>query len=157
MKKVISILLLTLMLFCVIPALAEGVAAVTDVPTDFFSWATIGTFAGAVAMTVFITQALKMPADKAFGGHVPTRLIVYIIALALLLMSQAFLNGGLTFETICLTVINAFLVMLAAMSTYTMLIEQTEIRKMANSVFIVNGKNEEQETDPPSEEAVTTE
>lgn len=150
MKKILNILLLSLILTLIaMPAMAEAIGGVPSEPTDFFTWATIGTFAGAVAMTVFIVQAVKMPADKVFG-HVPTRLIVYVIALALLLMSQAFLNGGLNFENVCLAVINAFLVMLAAMSTYTLLIEQTEARKQYRTA---NEKTKEQETDPPNDAA----
>ena len=72
-------------------------------------------------------------------------------------MSQAFLNGGLTFENVCLAVINAFLVMLSAMSTYTLLIEQKEARKFADNLIVVSGKTEDQETDPPSDPAVTEE
>jgi hypothetical protein len=125
MKKILIAMLLALMLACsILPAMAEG-----EGPTDFFTWASLGTFAGAVAATVFIVQACKMPADKVFG-HVPTRLIVYFIALALLLMAQGFLNGGLTFDTVCLAVVNAFLVALAAMQTYSLLIEQAEHKKL---------------------------
>lgn len=152
-KLILCICLLLLSLLMTVPVLAEGISAAPE-PTDFFTWATIGTFAGAVAMTVFIVQAVKMPIDKVFH-HVPTRLVVYVIALALLLLSQAFLNGGLTFESVCLAVINAFLVMLSAMSTYTLLIEQTEARKAAKA--FANEKTEDQETDPPSAQAVAEE
>lgn len=156
MKKfVFCLCLLLLAALMLAPAFAEGLSP-TPEPTDFFTWATIGTFAGAVAMTVFIVQAVKMPLDKVFH-HVPTRLVVYCIALALLLMSQAFLNGGLTFENVCLAVINAFLVMLSAMSTYTLLIEQKEARKFADKLIVASGKTEDQETDPPSDPAVTEE
>ena len=145
MKKILIALLLALMLACsILPAMAEG-----EGPTDFFTWASLGTFAGAVAATVFIVQAAKLPADKAFG-HIPTRLIVYLIALALLLMSQGFINGGLTFETVCLAVVNAFLVSLSAMSAYSIFIEQTEARKQAMK-NMSNEKTEEQETEPPSD------
>ena len=156
MKKLFVILLLALALMLTVGvAVAEGVAAYPAAPTDFFTWATIGTFAGAVAMTVFIVQAVKMPLDKVLG-HVPTRLIVYLIALALLLMSQGFINGGLNVETIALSVVNGFLVMLAAMSTYTMLIEQTEARKQAKLANEhMNEKKVDQETEPPDVAAVS--
>ncbi|MEG2621394.1 MAG: hypothetical protein RSC06_00715 [Clostridia bacterium] len=126
MKKVLSVLFLSLLLcLFALPALAEA----TGVPTDFFNWEIIGTFAGAVALTVFIVQAVKLPLDKVFG-HVPTRAVVYAISLAVMVMAQWFTNGKMTVETVCMCVVNAFLVMLSAMAAYTELIQGTEDRKL---------------------------
>ena len=149
MRKVITMLFLSLILvLSAAAAYAEGITA--EMPTDFFSWAAIGTFAGAVAMTVFIVQALKLPLDKAFG-RIPTRLVVYIIALTLLIASQCFVGGGLTFEGVCQSIMNAFLVMLSAMSTYTMLIEQPERRKAEAATV----EKETTESHPPEADAIT--
>ena len=58
-KLILCICLLLLALLMTVPVFAEGIGAASE-PTDFFTWATIGTFAGAVAMTVFIVQAVKI-------------------------------------------------------------------------------------------------
>lgn len=126
--KQFALLLCLMLVFSACIATTACAEGLYDMPVDFFSWGAIGTFAGAVAMTVFIVQAIKLPLDKAFG-HVPTRFVVYVIALALLIMSQVFVGDGLTFEIVCQSVMNAFLVMLSAMSTYSMLIEKPEKKK----------------------------
>lgn len=141
MKKIFflffSLLMIgTMLMPCV--ALAEGVPGM---PTDFLTWEVIGTFAGAVTLTVFIVQAVKLPLDKVFG-HVPTRYVVYLIALAVMLLAQWFLNGKMTAETVCMCVVNAFLVQLAAMAAYTELIERAEDAKLEYWAGKMDGESE---------------
>jgi hypothetical protein len=75
----------------------------------------LGTFAGVTAVTTLIVQFLKLQADRIW--KIPTRYIVYLIALILLLVVQAF-QGSLTFEKIFLNILNAILVSMASMGTY---------------------------------------
>lgn len=161
MKKIVflfcSLLMIGVMLMpCM--ALAEGVIYM---PTDFLTWEDIGTFAGAVTLTVFIVQAVKLPIDKAFG-HIPTRYIVYLIALAVMLLAQWFINSKMTVETVCMCAVNAFLVQLAAMATYTELIERAEDAKLEywagnvadeNAGDIENDKSDTaiEEKEPPTQ------
>ena len=129
MKKIVFLLCFLLMICAMLMpcmAVAEGVL---NMPTNFLTWEEIGTFAGAITLTVFIVQAVKLPIDKVFG-HIPTRYIVYLIALAVMLLAQWFLNSKMTVETVCMCVVNAFLVQLAAMATYTELIERAEEAKL---------------------------
>ena len=109
---------------------------------------------------MFIVQALKLPIDKAFG-HIPTRYIVYLIALAVMLLAQWFLNSKMTVETVCMCVVNAFLVQLAAMATYTELIERAEDAKLeywAGNVADENAgdiENDKSDTDIEEKEPPT--
>lgn len=93
----------------------------------FFSWDMVGTFAGAVALVVFLVQFLKLPLDKV--KHVPTRFIVYGISVIVMMLAQFFTPEGITLEGIALILINAALVALAAMGTYEQLINQPETTK----------------------------
>ena len=78
MKKFLWVLLVCLVMPASFPALAEAETALSG--GAFFDWETLGTFAGAVAVTVFIVQLLKLPLDKVW--KVPTRAVCYMIALA---------------------------------------------------------------------------
>ena len=106
------------------PVLTEPGEEVTPVgaPTETkeeqapFTWAYLATIAGATAATLLIVQFLKLPLDKVCG-HIPTRMVAYIIALVLMLVATAF-TTGLTAENALLAAVNAFVVALAAMGTY---------------------------------------
>ena len=110
MKKLFACLMLLLVLLLPIVALAEG-----ELPTEPFTWAQLATIAGATAATLLIVQLLKLPIDKVW--KLPTRIVVYVIALIILLLAQAF-TSGLTVNTALLTAINAVIVALAAMGAY---------------------------------------
>lgn len=120
MKKIICFLFALLLLFALpIAALAEEAppAELPDAGTaEPFTWAYLATIAGATAATLLIVQFLKLPLDKAFG-HIPTRMVAYLIALVLMLVATAF-TTGLTAENALLAAVNAFVVALAAMGTY---------------------------------------
>lgn len=113
MKKLFFVLLVAMfaVMLCS-TALAEG-----ELPTDPFTWQYIATIAGATAATLLIVQLLKLPLDKIW--RIPTRIWVYIIALALMLAATTF-TSGLDLQTALLTAVNAVIVALAAMGAYEM-------------------------------------
>ena len=114
-------------------SLAEG--AVLPNGGAFFDWSALGTFAGAVAATVFIVQLLKLPMDKVW--KIPTRLVCYVIALAVMVTAMLFTQGW-SWEQFALCIFNAALVALSAMSTYEVTISKVEGRKLDDTVFSEN-------------------
>ena len=110
MKKLFLCLLLVSVLLMPIVALAEG-----ELPTDPFSWEQLATIAGATLATLLIVELLKLPFDKVW--KIPTRIIVYVIALIVLILATYF-TQGLTPNTALLTAINAIIVALSAMGAY---------------------------------------
>lgn len=114
MKKLFIALLVALfaVMLCSSVALAEG-----ELPVEPFTWQYIATIAGATAATLLIVQLLKLPLDKIW--KIPTRVWVYIIALALMLAATTF-TSGLDLQTGLLTAVNAVIVALAAMGAYEM-------------------------------------
>lgn len=119
MKKLLwcLVLLSALLLSCSV-ALAEG-----ELPTEPFSWEQLATIAGATVATVLIVQLLKLPLDKVW--KVPTRIVVYLIALVILLLATQF-TTGLTPQNGLLTAVNAVIVALAAMGAYEVAIRKLE-------------------------------
>lgn len=132
MKKVILFLLLAFVLVLTLAfpvcALAEGAASdpgtevvATDAPVADeqpatpYTWAYLASLAGATAATLLIVQFLKVPLDKVW--RIPTRVFVYFVALAILLIATAFTNG-ITIENAPLAAVNAFLVALTAYGSY---------------------------------------
>ena len=111
MRKFFAIILLVLMLLPV-AALAEG-----ELPTEPFTWAQLATIAGATAAVLLIVQLLKLPLDKVW--KIPTRIVVYVISLIILLLATLF-TDGITVQTGLLTAVNAVIVALAAMGAYEM-------------------------------------
>ncbi len=128
MKKFLFGLLLMLGLLIMLPLAALAVE--TQLPTDLLSWGDLGILGVAAGLTVYIVQLLKLPVDKVFG-HVPTRIVVYTVALSILITAQIFVPGlgGLTWDSGILCAFNAVLVALAAMATYTKLIKEAEGKK----------------------------
>lgn len=109
MKK-LFVFTLILMMLLPVAALAEG-----GLPTEPFTWAQLATIAGATAAVLLIVQLLKLPLDKVW--KIPTRIVVYIISLILLLLANLF-TDGITLQGGILTAINAVIVALAAMGAY---------------------------------------
>ena len=123
MKKInLFILAMTAMLTIALPACAEA-----SQPDAFFDWSYLATYSGAVAAVVFIVQFLKLPIDKL--GHVPTRVLVYVVSLAVLLLAQLFTGNAFTPEVIALAVLNAVIVAFAAMGVYERAIALPEAEK----------------------------
>jgi uncharacterized membrane protein required for colicin V production len=75
---------------------------------EFFTWAMLGTYAGAVLATTLITQLVKE-----WLKAIPTRIVSYVIALGVLLAAAAF-NNALTLADGALCLFNAVIVSLAA-------------------------------------------
>lgn len=137
MKKLFLCLLLFSVLLMPIVALAEGeLPAVVptienELPVDPFSWAQLATIAGATLATLLIVELLKLPLDKVW--KIPTRIVVYIIALIVLMLATYF-TSGLTANTALLTAINAVIVALSAMGAYEITFHKLE-EKRTNAIM----------------------
>lgn len=81
---------------------------------EFFTWATLLTYAGATLATSLVTQLLK---GVGFIEKLPTRIFSYIVAAILLIAATAF-TGGLTPEAGVLCLVNAVVVSLASNGAY---------------------------------------
>ena len=121
MKKLLLclVLLCALIMTCSV-ALAEG-----ELPTEPFTWEQLATIAGATLATVLIVQLLKLPLDKVW--KIPTRIVVYFIALIILLCATLFTSGW-TIQNGILTAVNAVIVALAAMGAYEMTFKKLEFK-----------------------------
>ena len=131
---VVAALLILATVILPVAAMAEGVtpevqenpiqpAPASEAPQSPFTWAYLATIAGATAATLLIVQLLKLPLDKVW--KIPTRIWVYIIALALMIAAAGF-TTGLDLQTALLTAINAVIVALAAMGAYEMTFGRSE-------------------------------
>jgi len=99
-----------LMLLLPANALAEEAGGI-----QAHSWESLGTMAGATAATLMIVQLIKAPLDRIW--KIPTRLVVYLVALAILLAAQAF-TQGLDAQGLALAAVNAAMVALSAYGSY---------------------------------------
>lgn len=128
MKKIIMYLLICVAILCmtaaayaleVIDEAADAAQLLeTDgtLPTEPFTWAALGTIAGCTAFALLFVQLIKAPLDKIW--HIPTRLVVYVVCLILMLLSAYFGAPGLTLESALLAAVNAVIPTLAAMGAY---------------------------------------
>lgn len=117
MKKLFTPLMLTLFLvLAAVPvmALAEGETAAAT-PTEPLTWPYLATIAGAATFTLLVVQLFKVPLDKVW--KIPTRVFVYIVCLATMLLATAF-TTGLTIENAALAALNAVLATFTAMGEY---------------------------------------
>lgn len=117
MKKLFTLLMLTLFLvLAAVPvmALAEGETTAAT-PTEPLTWAYLATIAGAATFTLLVVQLFKVPLDKVW--KIPTRVFVYIVCLATMLLATAF-TTGLTVENAALAALNAVLATFTAMGEY---------------------------------------
>ena len=122
MKKLLfCFLLLTALLLACSVAFAEG-----ELPTQPFDWDQLATIAGATVAVLLIVQLLKLPIDKIW--KIPTRIVVYVIALIILLLATWF-TVGLTVQTGLLTAVNAVIVALAAMGAYELTFRKVDENK----------------------------
>lgn len=110
MKKMMIVFLMMILLAVPAMAMAEG-----ELPTDPFTWEQLATIAGATLATLLIVQLLKLPLDKVW--KIPTRIVVYVIALAIMTVATHF-TAGLTWSNFGLGALNAVIVALAAMGGY---------------------------------------
>lgn len=130
MKKTLWIVLAVMtMILLPVVAIAEG-----ELPVDPFTWEQLATIAGATMATLLIVQLLKLPIDKVW--KIPTRIIVYFIALIVMLVATYF-TTGLDWSKAGLAVLNAVIVALAAMGTY-----EISFRKLENMAKDKEAKQE---------------
>ena len=112
MKKLFTPLMLTLFLvLAAVPVMALAAAT----PTEPLTWAYLATIAGAATFTLLVVQLFKVPLDKVW--KIPTRVFVYIVCLATMLLATAF-TTGLTIENAALAALNAVLATFTAMGEY---------------------------------------
>lgn len=84
---------------------------------EFFEWTTLGTYAGAMLAVGILTQVTKeIPGIR----DLPTQLWSYLLALATLLLTEAF-TVGLTAQGAVLTLFNAAVVSLSANGGYSVI------------------------------------
>ncbi len=77
---------------------------------EFTTWSVLGTYAGALAMVMILTQLTK---NIAFIEKWPTQIWSYAVALITLLLAHAF-TDGLSLQATALCVFNAAIVALGA-------------------------------------------
>lgn len=135
-RRLVFLLVSLLMVLCFLPATALAEDASPLNGTAFFDWATLGTFAGAVAAVVFITQLLKLPLDKVW--RIPTQMVVYALSLAVLLIGQL-AQGGFAWDQLALCVLNAAVVALMAMKSYEIAIGRVEESKLIKQMTSLEG------------------
>lgn len=121
MKKLFLCLIILIALLIPVAAMAEG-----ELPTDPFTWEQLATIAGATVATLLIVQLLKLPIDKVW--KIPTRIVVYVIAMIILLLATGF-TTGLTVQNGILTALNAVIVALAAMGSYELTFRRVDENK----------------------------
>lgn len=78
--------------------------------TEFINWTTLGTYGGALAMVMVLTQFTK---DLRFTKKIPTQIWSYILSVIVLLCAIAF-TDGLTVNTAVQTLFNGVVVSMAA-------------------------------------------
>lgn len=115
MKKFMMLLTMMLMIACPILGIAEATAVDAGVPTEPVTWEYLVTIAGASLMTLLIVQYIKAPLDKIW--KVPTALVAYLIALAILVAGHA-MTSGMSANTFLLCLLNAFIAATSAMGMY---------------------------------------
>lgn len=132
MRKINLLILFAMTLLVIaVPACAETAEPGAGA---FFDWSYLATYSGAVAAVVFIVQFLKLPIDRI--GHVPTRVLVYFVSLAVLLLAQLFTAQTFTVEVVALAALNAVLVAFAAMGVYERAIALPEAEKNGELVEV---------------------
>lgn len=129
MKKLLVCILLFVLIFPV-AAIAEEVAlevvasvAESELPTNPFSWEQLATISGAALATMLIVQLCKLPLDKIW--KIPTRIIVFLIAAAVMLLATYF-TKGLSWDTALLTVLNSVIASLTAIGGYELTFAKIE-------------------------------
>ena len=102
---------------------AQGAGAIEQIaesggglPTEPFTWAALGTIAGCTAFALLFVQVIKAPLDKVW--KIPTRALVYVVCLVLMLLSAVFSGDVFTWNTALLAAVNAVIPTLAAMGAY---------------------------------------
>lgn len=126
MKKLYYCLMLILAMLLPVMALAEG-----ELPTDPFAWKDLVTIPGCTLATLLFVQWLKLPLDRIW--KIPTRIVVYFIALILSILATYF-TDGLTASSILLIMVNTVIIALAAMGAYEMSFRASDDRKKEQEI-----------------------
>jgi len=85
--------------------------------SEFINWATLGTYGGALAMVMMLTQFTK---EFAFTKRIPTQLWSYILSIFVLIAATVF-TEGLSVNGVMQAVFNAVVVSIAANGGYGIL------------------------------------
>lgn len=83
--------------------------------TEFINWTTLGTYGGALAMVMVLTQFTK---NLSFAKKIPTQIWSYILAFVVMTCAYAF-TSGITLNGVFQTIFNAVIVSIAANGGYT--------------------------------------
>ncbi len=126
MKKIILTLLIAIIIIFAMSmaVFAAETSGPPEIMNEFLTWEFLGTMAGVVMATTLITQFLKMPLDKVW--KIPTRFIVFLIAL-ILLFAVDLVTGTFRPDRSILLVLNAVVVSMASLGTY-----ETTFKKLEN-------------------------
>lgn len=84
--------------------------------SEFIQWETLGTYGGALAMVLLLTQFTK---GLGFLKKVPTQLLSYILALIVLLTATIFTAAYITPAIIVQSFFNAVIVSMASNGAHT--------------------------------------
>lgn len=120
MKKVfVAMITFTILFSLLLPcgAVAQDVISPVEsaIPTEPFTWEYLASIAGATVFTLLVAQFLKFPLDRVW--KIPTRVLVYVIALAVMIVATGF-TTGISVQTSLLSAVNAFIVALSAYGAY---------------------------------------
>ena len=122
MKKILTMITLILLTFALLISICGAFAETTPAEAfpdttsgEPFTWAYLASIAGTAAFALLFVQFFKVPLDKVW--KIPTRVFVYIICLATMLIATAF-TSGLTVQTAILSAVNAMVAALSAMGAY---------------------------------------
>lgn len=110
----IGLVLMAFSMFFPLLALAESTGTT---PSQPFDWAQMATIPGAITVTLFIVQALKLPLDRVFG-KVPTRIVVFAISFLVFLGGKLAMGELSTPPDYILATINSLIVFVGAMGLY---------------------------------------
>lgn len=86
----------------------------TNMTMEFFDWAMLGTYAGAVMAVGILTQLTK---GIKWIEKIPTQIWSYMLSLIVLILAQVF-GAGISVDGAVLAVFNAAIVSLAANGGY---------------------------------------
>ena len=90
---------------------------------EFLTWASLGTYAGAVMFTAMVTQLFK---GVGFISRIPTRLFSYIVAVVVLVLATLFAADTPAVQDFVLCFINGAIVSLAANGAFDGINEVTK-------------------------------
>jgi hypothetical protein len=119
MRQIFVVMIALMMLLVPMAALAEEAV----MPAAAWDWEGLGTIAGATAATLMIVQLIKAPLDKVW--KIPTRLVVYAVALVILMAATLF-TGKMSLENAGLAILNAVMVALGAYGSYELMFKKQE-------------------------------